>query len=45
MTLQDLYDVIKMFPEEENDEVFRRADNSQKRHQDRASIDRLGLSF
>ena len=30
MTLQDLYDVIKMFPEEENDEDFRSAVNSQK---------------
>ena len=30
MTLQDLYDVINMFPEEENDEDFRSAVNSQK---------------
>ena len=30
MTLHDLYDVIKMFPVEENDENSRSADNSQK---------------
>ena len=29
-TIQNLYDVIKMFPEEENDENFRSAVNSQK---------------
>ena len=29
-TMQDLYEVIKMFPEEENDEDFRSTVNSQK---------------
>ena len=29
-TMQDLYEVIKMFPEEENDEYFRSTVNSQK---------------
>ena len=30
MTMSDLYDKIKMFPVEENDENSRSADNSQK---------------
>ena len=45
VTIHNLYDMIKMFLEEENDEDFRSAVNSQKIHQYGACIDRLVFSF
>ena len=43
--MQDINDVIEMFPEEKYDEVLRRAESIPKRENDGAGIDRLVMFF